>query len=401
MMTDFETNYKAYFAMYDGTRKVLGDEEKKLIDALFHDDVSIVDDGKRKHMTKDMLNSLIETLLKAGRKVEVTAFNYLDDTHFEYKMQVSGEDIVPTHDHYIGTIKNNKLYEVKPFDKSSSKLILSQLSIEMAMREFLAIFNGTPREFTKEDEKLLYSFYEDNIRVIAGPTPTSLTKEQWRGFVKATLEAGRKVTDFQFTSVDKSHFEYKTTFVDSEGVKKVDHSIAAYRDGKIYEVAVFNAAKAQKVLFETRFRDYFTLYDGVPKNFDVEEESLFNAVYADEFTFMSGSREMDRDTWKENIIGFIESGAVVELKKFKFLDDIHFEYTLQLHSVNGYQENVFRSSGMISNAKCVLSQAITPTPYETVFKNFKANNKVVSESIKEPSQNFKATEDKENETINA
>ena len=109
----FNAKFRAYFAMFDGTKKEMGDTEKQQVDDLFHDDLQIKVGDKTMDKTTHVNN--IKSFLADGLKSTVQMFKFINDSYVEYKVHLKSSKIDHV-GHSIGEIRDGKFYGINPFD---------------------------------------------------------------------------------------------------------------------------------------------------------------------------------------------------------------------------------------------------------------------------------------------
>jgi hypothetical protein len=185
--------------------------------------------------------------------------------------------------------------------------------------------------------------------------------------INGYLKAGKKCDIQEFKPLDDTHVQHKV-HITTTGYDKCVDSIATIKDGKIIAIEPFSQDGTARVLFEIQFRDYFALYDSTPKDFGEDEEDIFNAVFSDDFSFVTGDMHYSKSSWMEEIKAYIEVGIYAEILKFKFFDNSTklFEYKLRFSGLTGVDTEL-HSVGTIKDGKLISIKPFNDKAYQQVF----------------------------------
>jgi hypothetical protein len=271
-------------------------------------------------------------------------------------------------------------------------------TFESNFRIYSAIYDGMSRdELSETEEKVVDALYATEMSVVTGEKQqTVITLPQLKKLINGYLKAGKKCDIQEFKPLDDTHVQYKvhitTTGSDDHGSDKCVESIATIKDGKIIAIEPFSQDGTARVLFEIKFRDYFALYDGTPKDFGEDEEEIFNAVFSDNFSFVTGDMHYSKSSWMEEIKAYVEVGFDAEIVKFKFFDNSTelFEYKLRFSGMTGVDTEL-HSVGTIKDGKLISIKPFNDKAYQRVF-----HQKADSFSMK-----VNVMENKENKLVNA
>ncbi len=110
----------------------------------------------------------------------------------------------------------------------------SPLTFEMAFRQYLAIFNGSPQCYSEDFEPLFEQLYQDQVYLEDDHGP--LSREETKARHAKLLAAGWKSQLIHFRRVGLNQFDVKYRFVSSEGEEVVVHKHITAIDRKIAKV---------------------------------------------------------------------------------------------------------------------------------------------------------------------
>jgi hypothetical protein len=250
-------------------------------------------------------------------------------------------------------------------------------SFESRFRAHFGIFTGTPREIiSAEEETLITGVLHDDVRFMYGDKqePKSIVEERARSFIKSGMKA--EVLEFKF--LDDSHVEYKIRLTTSDGMDNQSHSLGTIKEGKIITVKPYDDKAYMELFekgeelaqssFETRFRAYFGIFTGTPREIiSAEEETLITGVFHDDLRFMYGDKKEPKSIVVERVRSFIKSGMKAEVLEFEFLDDSHVEYKVHLTTSDG-MDNQPHSLGTIKEGKLITVKPYDDKAYMELFE---------------------------------
>ena len=103
---------------------------------------------------------------------------------------------------------------------------------EMALRQYLAKFDGKPKSFSKDVEPLFDQLYQDELYLENGP----LSRKKTKAYHAQILAAGWKAELIHFRRVGLNQYDVKFRFVTSEGEQDIIHKHITTIDRKIAKV---------------------------------------------------------------------------------------------------------------------------------------------------------------------
>lgn len=106
-------------------------------------------------------------------------------------------------------------------------------TFEMAFRQYLAIFKGTPKSHSENFEPLFEQLYQDQLYLEDDHGP--LSREETKAHHAQLLAAGWKAELIHFRRVGLNQFDVKYRFISSEGEQVVNKHITTI-DRKIAKV---------------------------------------------------------------------------------------------------------------------------------------------------------------------
>jgi hypothetical protein len=246
-------------------------------------------------------------------------------------------------------------------------------SLERTFREYFSIYNGDIREsFTPSEEQIIDCLFATNVSVTTGKSVDVFRISQLkRQFLQEFLQAGRICKLLHFEFLNDQYFEYKINITDPKnGTESAQHVIATIdkNTNKIVSMEPFSNNRVAKIRFETKFREYFALYDGVPKVFGEEEESIFQNLFSEDFRTTIRRHKYDQEEWMETVKTCIEGGMKVDIVKFSFArhSAVTFEYKLQVANKAG-EVVVLHSLGTTTNGKFASFTAYNERAYQSVL----------------------------------
>lgn len=261
----------------------------------------------------------------------------------------------------------------------------TESSLEQTFRDFASIFNGITREtFTRSEEEVIERLFDPVVSI--GGDEIGLS--QWKLLFQGFLHAGRKLEILQLEFLgDHHHVEFKLQITGPKnhdlGYLFLDHAIAwidpTSSDQKIVGIQPLHQDAADRILFELKFRDYFSLYDGTTqKGFGPSAQDIFLNLFDKDFRVTIQDETYNQQEWMEVVKTCIMNGTKIDICKFYFLPNTtkSFVYKLRVKGNRYNKEDVcLLAVGRVKDGKFTSFIPSNDKAYQSVFPRLTSNVK--------------------------
>jgi hypothetical protein len=217
MNTNIENKLKAYLDTLDGSPKEFSSVEH-LFNDLYHDNFELAENGST--IDREQMKQAHKKLFTLGSRADLLELSSDYSSSVDFKFRLTNEHwsfVV----HGIATVKDSKLYKVKPVESSKSLLSVN-------FQACIDAFDGTAKDFS-EISNLFEKVYHDEF--VYHVEDKLINKKLIKQYQSDFIGLGSKAILLLFRELSRDTVEFKFRITNDE-VDVIVHNVAKVKDNK-------------------------------------------------------------------------------------------------------------------------------------------------------------------------